>query len=578
MPAEEPRFDEALALSSPAAHFFRVRYLALATDYDDTLASQGAIQAETFAALERLRASGRKLVLVTGRDLDDLLQVCPRPEIFDRIVAENGGLLYRPQSREEVLLAEPPPPSLAERLRARGVDPLTEGRVIVATREPHQTEALDAIRALGLEMQVIFNKGAVMLLPSGVNKQTGLVAALAEMGLSLRNTVAIGDAENDHAMLAAAECGVAVANALPALKDRADLVTRGASGAGVEELIERLLADDLRSLVVPRHALLLGERRDGTAVRIAPSGRRILVAGPSGSGKTTAATGILERLMDQGYQCCVVDPEGDYEGFEGLVGVGTSERPPGIDEVLELLSRSDVHVGVSLLAVAVEDRPGFFSALLPRLQEMRSRVGRPHWIVFDEAHHLFPAGWQPAALTVPRELGGALLITVHPERLARVMLDSVDTAIAVGGQPEDTLRPLGAKSGLRSPPEDGEVVVWSNGQMEPLRLAPGRAQHRRHRRKYAMGDVREKAFVFRGPDGKLNLRAQNLSVFLQMADGVDDDTWTHHLRQNDYSRWFREAIKDEGLAEEARRIETGKVPHSRALIREAVEKRYTLPD
>jgi HAD superfamily hydrolase (TIGR01484 family) len=555
-----------------------VRYLALATDYDDTLASRGAVQAETFAALERLRASGRKLVLVTGRDLDDLLQVCPRLEIFDRVVAENGGLLYRPQSREEVPLTEPPPPRLAERLRARGVDPLSEGRVIVATREPHQTEALETIRALGLEMQVIFNKGAVMLLPSGVNKQTGLAAALAELGLSLRNAVAVGDAENDHAMLAAAECGVAVANALPALKDRADLVTRRASGAGVEELIERLLADDLRSLVVPRHALLLGERHDGTEVRIAPSGRRILVAGPSGSGKTTAATGILERLMDQGYQCCVVDPEGDYEGFEGLVGVGTSERPPSLDEVLELLSRSDVHVGVSLLAVAVEDRPGFFSALLPRLQEMRARVGRPHWIVFDEAHHLFPAGWQPAALTVPRELGGALLITVHPERLARVMLDSVDIAIAVGAQPEETLRPLGPTSGLRSPPEEGEVVVWSNGQMEPLRLAPGKAQHRRHRRKYAMGDVREKAFVFRGPDGKLNLRAQNLSVFLQMADGVDEETWAHHLRQNDYSRWFREAIKDEGLAEEARRIETGKAPHSRALIREAVEKRYTLPD
>jgi HAD superfamily hydrolase (TIGR01484 family) len=237
----------------PHIHF--VHYLALATDYDGTLAFQGTVRPETIAALERLRASGRKLILVTGRDLDDLRRVCPRLELFDRIVAENGALLYRPQTREEILLAEPPPPELAEKLRQRKVQPLSEGRVIVATREPHQTDALEVVRAMGLQMQVVFNKGAVMLLPSGVNKHTGLLAALDELGLSLRNTVAVGDAENDHAMLAACECGVAVSNALPALKDRADLVMRKARGEGVEELIDRLLDDDLRSLVVPRHAL-----------------------------------------------------------------------------------------------------------------------------------------------------------------------------------------------------------------------------------------------------------------------------------------------------------------------------------
>ena len=555
-----------------------MRYLALATDYDGTLAFQGTVRPETIAALERLRASGRKVILVTGRDLDDLQRVCPRLELFDRIVAENGALLYRPQSREEILLAEPPPPELAAMLREMHVAHLSEGRVIVATREPHQVQALEVVRRLCLEMQVIFNKGAVMLLPSGVNKHTGLLAALDELGLSLRNTVAVGDAENDHAMLAASECGVAVSNSLPALKDRADLVTRAARGEGVEELIDRLLTDDLRSLVVPRHALLLGERQDGTEVHIAPAGRRILVAGPSGSGKTTAATSIIERLMGQGYQCCIIDPEGDYEGFEGLVGIGTSERAPSVDEVLELLAKPEVQVGVSLLGVPLEDRPAFFATLLPRLQAMRSKLGRPHWIVIDEAHHLFPSGWQPAGLTMPRELGGVLLITVHPERLAKVMLDAVDTAIAVGNDPEETLRMVSGGAVLRVQPAEGEVVVWTGDQMEPLRLVPGKAQHRRHRRKYAAGNVQEKAFVFRGPKGKLNLKAQNLSVFLQMAEGVDDETWAHHLQQNDYSRWFREAIKDEGLAEEAHEIEALSGTSSRARIREAVEKRYTLPE
>ena len=557
-----------------------MRYLVLATDYDGTLAAQGAVRERTFAALDALRKSGRRVVLVTGRELDDLMRVCPRLDAFDRVVAENGAVLYNPKTREEKVLAEPPPPELLERLRARGVQPLSSGRVIVATREPHEAEALEAVRALGLEHQVIFNKGAVMVLPAGVNKQTGLAAALAELGLSARNCVAVGDAENDHAMLAASECGVAVSNALDSLKERADLVMRFPRGEGVEELIARIIEDDLRSVVVARHALLLGIRRDGTEVRLAPAGRRVLVAGPSGSGKTTAATGFIERVMAAGYQCCIIDPEGDYEGYAGLVSLGTTERPPTSEEILALLQKPDVQVGVNLLGVPLHDRPAFFAGLLPRLQELRARCGRPHWIVIDEAHHLLPASWQPAPLTLPRELGGVLLVTVHPEHVSPAMIAAVDTVLAVGPRPEETLRPFLAGREL-SPPKlaDDEVLYWSNAQVEPLRLLPGKAQHQRHQRKYAAGDVHEKAFLFRGREGKLALRAQNLAIFLQMAEGVDEQTWLHHLKQGDYSRWFREAIKDEPLAEEAEKIEQLRdARESRKRIRTAIEKRYSLPE
>jgi HAD superfamily hydrolase (TIGR01484 family) len=562
----------------------RVRYLALATDYDGTLAEQGKVRPETLASVERLRKSGRRTLLVTGRELGDLKSVFDRLDLFELVVAENGALLYRPQTREEVVLAESPPPELAARLRERGASPVGVGRVIVATREPHEIAAVEVVRELGLEWQVIFNKGAVMLLPSGVNKQTGLAAALSELGLSMRNIVAVGDAENDHAMLAASECGVAVANALDALKNRADLVTRGARGAGVEELIDRMLEDDLRSVVVPRHALLIGTRRDGSELKIAPAGRRVLIAGPSGSGKTTAATGFLERVMSIGYQCCIVDPEGDYEGFEGLVEIGSAERAPTVDEILELLVKPAVQVGVNLVAVSLNDRPRFFASLLPRLQEMRSKTGRPHWIVIDEAHHLFPASWQPAPITLPRELGGVLMITVHTEKISPAMLEAVDIALAVGEASAETLRPLGRVPRVKL--EDGEVLAWSNGKAEPLRLVPGKAQHRRHRRKYAAGDLADQAFVFRGPQGKLKLRAQNLSIFLQMAEGVDEDTWLHHLKQRDYSKWFRSVIKDDGLAAEAEEIEAAEAEQiegpgeseSRTRIRDAIEKRYTLPE
>ena len=192
-----------------------MRYLVLAVDYDGTLAADGRVDAPTVAALERLRASGRRVLLVTGRELADLRRVFDRLDLFDRVVAENGALLYDPTARAERPLAEPPPEELVARLRGAGVAPLSVGRSIVATREPHETTVLAVIRELGLELHVVFNKGAVMVLPSGVNKATGLAAALGELGLSAHNVVGVGDAENDHAFLAACECAAAVANALP---------------------------------------------------------------------------------------------------------------------------------------------------------------------------------------------------------------------------------------------------------------------------------------------------------------------------------------------------------------------------
>ena len=77
-----------------------MRYLALATDYDGTLAHHGAVSDATWAAVKRLRDSGRKALLVTGREPEDLQTVCPRLDLFDLVVAENGALLYRPATRE----------------------------------------------------------------------------------------------------------------------------------------------------------------------------------------------------------------------------------------------------------------------------------------------------------------------------------------------------------------------------------------------------------------------------------------------------------------------------------------------
>ncbi len=216
-------------------------YRVLATDYDGTLATRGAVDAATWAALDALKGSGRAAVLVTGRELEELFEVCPRVDLFDRVVAENGAVLYRPADRSESLLGPRPPDSLVESLRGRGVGPLSRGRVIVATWEPHREAVEAAIRDLGLDLRVIPNKRALMVLPPGVDKASGLRAALGELGLAAGEAVGVGDAENDEALLGACGLAVAVANALPALRARADLVTVGERGAGVAELIGRML-------------------------------------------------------------------------------------------------------------------------------------------------------------------------------------------------------------------------------------------------------------------------------------------------------------------------------------------------
>ena len=222
-----------------------MQYRVLACDYDGTLAHDGMIGAPSVAALDRFRTKGRFLLMVTCRELPDLQNVCPVLDKFEWVVAENGALLYRPADNFSKLLCGPASPELAQKLAEAGAEPVSVGRAIIATREPHEILAVELIKQLGLELQVVFNKGAVMILPTGVNKATGLSAALKRMKIAPQHVVGIGDAENDHAFLGLCSVGVAVASALPTLKEHADLITRGARGQGVIELIDRMIATDL---------------------------------------------------------------------------------------------------------------------------------------------------------------------------------------------------------------------------------------------------------------------------------------------------------------------------------------------
>ncbi len=221
------------------------RYLALVSDYDGTLTPDGRLNPSVLRSLQQVRESGIKVILLTGRELPDLLSVLPEIAFFDRVVAENGAVLYRPAGREEKLLAEPPPSLFIQTLRERGVKPLSQGRIVISTRHPQETAVLEVIRELGLELTLSFNKGAVMILPSGVNKESGLRTVLDELGIPAQQTVGVGDGENDHSFLKACGFSVAVANAIPMLKAYTHLVTSASDGKGVQELVSKLLSNTL---------------------------------------------------------------------------------------------------------------------------------------------------------------------------------------------------------------------------------------------------------------------------------------------------------------------------------------------
>jgi hypothetical protein len=324
-------------------------------------------------------------------------------------------------------------------------------------------------------------------------------------------------------------------------------------------------------------------------VRIPAYGVNVLVAGTPGGGKSTFATSVLERLMDAERQFCIVDPEGDYASLEGAVVLGDRKRAPDVDEVLDLLAKPERNAVVGLLGIDPPERPAFFEALFPRLVEMRSRTGRPHWIVLDETHHLLPAA-AAAGQVLPREVQGLVLLTVHPGTVAPALLSAVDLIVVVGEEPGKTLETFSEALGIAPPRvqagglDVGALIGWWRRQATPpflFRSIPPQAERLRHIRKYAAGELKpERSFYFQGPEGKLNLRAHNLTMFVQLGEGVDDDTWMHHLRRGDYSAWMRRAIKDETLAAAVAAVEAGpdQTPAAtRRRIRALIAERYTAP-
>jgi hydroxymethylpyrimidine pyrophosphatase-like HAD family hydrolase len=569
-----------------------------ATDYDGTIAEGNQVSPGTARSLARVRSSGRKLVLVTGRMLPDLRTVCPDVDrMFDAVVAENGALVYVPERREMRRLGDPPEPALIEALHRRQV-PFDLGTAILATHARYAEATLAAIQEAGVERSLVFNKGALMLLPGGVTKGTGLTAALELLELSAHNVAGIGDAENDHAFLSMCECAVAVADAVPALRERADYVTRGMAAHGAVEFIEDHLLNDLVEIIprLPRHQLPLGEGGDGAPVTVPAHGTRLLIIGPSGSGKSTLTGVLVERVLESHRSLLLFDPEGDYRTMAELPGVvvfgGKGEQAlPTTEELEQLLRQPRTSLVLDLSAMPLIEKVPYAVKVLAIVATVRARTGLPHWIVIDEAHHVLPAEGSPAAELVRPGVEGLALITLDAAELAPSVrvLPNIVASTELGAFQAGVRTVLSAQGSsaavtpLAGPTlERGEAALAmldAGPRAVRFRVARRRVHHRRHVRKYAEGELPpERSFFFRGPAGALNLRAVNLTRFAELAEGVDEATWGHHLANGDYSGWLRQMIKDPELADEVAAIErSGLSPgESRRQVLDRLRARYSV--
>lgn len=226
-----------------------MRFRLLACDYDRTIATEGVVEASVRAALRSVRDSGRLVVLVTGRNMEELLAVFTDLDMFDRVVLENGALLVNPERGTERALCAPVSGALVGELRRRGIGPLIVGRSVVSTPIENESAVAAAATGLGMELELVPNVDSLMIMPAGCGKAVGLEAAAAELAVPLAEAVAVGDGENDVALIDCAGVGVAVERAVPELKEHADVVLRRPGAAGIIDLCRSLTGCDLADLL-----------------------------------------------------------------------------------------------------------------------------------------------------------------------------------------------------------------------------------------------------------------------------------------------------------------------------------------
>lgn len=566
-------------------------FRAVAVDYDGTLTLGTHPEPDVLAALREARSAGMKLVLVTGRMMASLRADFPElGDYFDAVVAENGAMLWFERA-DERLLAAPVPDELAAALRARRV-PVTRGQVLLATDAAFDAIALHEIARLGLDCQLVRNRKALMILPAGVSKGSGLFEALGDLGVSYHNAIGIGDAENDHPLLEGCEIGVAVGNAIPALKKHADVVLPLPDGAGVAAFVRQVISAGGVDVVPNRWRVSVGTQPDGAVATVAASRINVLIAGGSGTGKSYLAGLFAERLIRMGYSACVLDPEGDHTNLgrlRGVVTVGGREGLPTPKGLARLLRHRFGSIVVDLSLLRPEERTAYVGEALVFLQQHRALTGLPHWIFLDEAHAALGVEGQAVEEFDPAQKGFCLA-TFHPTELCQKALKGADVLFLLPESEETTRDLLTRADWIGGPTIDylmarlGEMrrgqalMTTPSGEDHPqvVTLNPRMSPHVRHWHKYVHGYFAPRNhFQFRSAEGPTGRYAANVEDFHRELRLAPDDVLRHHALRGDFSRWISDVVRDSVLALEIRMLEGElDVEVMRDSLVEVIERRY----
>ncbi len=543
--------------------FFKV----VAVDLDGTIASGVDLSPQAVKAIDRARRDGLTIVLATGRIGAELRAEFPQiVDHFDALVLENGAVVVI--DGQAHALAEPVDRGLDEALATRGV-PYRRGEVLVAVDGKHTAAVVEVIGELEMDYQIIRNRSALMVLPAGTTKGTGLAALLAKMSLSPHNTVAVGDAENDLSLLGVAEVGAAVANAVASVRRIADVVLDQPDGAGLAALLAQPYLSGAQRWCPPRRWVDIGTFDDGTTTLLPGSQGRILVTGPAASGKSYLLGLMAERWVLAGYSVVVIDPEGDHLQLQRLDQVqvlDSGHHLPEPGEVVHAL-RPNSSVVVDLSGLAEPGKSEYVRRLRSTAEAHRELHGFPHWVIYDEAHLL---GSEEEAHWARR--GGYVLCSFAPASLPAQEIDSSDVAI--------TLADAGIAADIVS--RRRAIIRFGSGPPRGFSIAERRTAHVRHRHKYA--DVRlppERRFYFHTTDGESIAAAASMHDFCKAVRHLDQQALEYHLERGDFSHWLDGTIADKDFAAsvsawedelEARRA--ADLERIRDQLVQAVEKRY----
>ena len=610
-PAAETPPTETLAEEPPkrkSAHL-----MVVASDFDGTLTQTGEVPTHIWTTLRRAKMAGLPIILVTGRTLNAILSKGPFSELCEAIVAENGAVIYFPKRDAILLPFGRVSTDVVQRLEMMEV-PMERGLAIVATYTPHDSNVLKAMRQTRSAGNIEYNREAVMLLPQGATKGTGLRYALQELGYSPRNVVACGDAENDRSLFDIAELSVAVANARPLLKEVADTVLPLPNGEGVQALIEQLIAGETPPRTPrPDRRLVLGERISGMPVHIDPFKlveQNIGIFGASASGKSWLAGLLAEELLKQGYQVCIIDPEGDYRGLSTaphtlLLG-GPDKRLPMVSDVINFCEWNTLSLVLDLSIYTLEERVDYLIEFLNAMRGLRTRRGRPHCFLVDEIQSFCPQeGERLTDLFLDAMAwGGFGMISYRPSHIAPALMEKLDhwllTRLSLPSElemlePELTQYSGGAAAMAALPslprgqaylclnrPGGPSARAASDGQeadaLIKFRVGPRSIPHIRHLHKYLRAPLPEhKRFYFHQEKERyLHRTAANLWEFRKALAEVPIESIQHHIARGDFEQWVQDVLHDDELARRIHKIShhnlTGE-PLRRAML-ETVINRY----